>query len=179
MLPLFREVYLAMKSNKKKNNKKIKNQMNQMNRPLINNHYSSIDISTLKSNNFNLPASGRERKMIEIERERISLIEISKYSEQLLKSPNSPQSQIIDSKKIIIKEREDIKNKTSYFEKVDMLRTTKEKEGVQNIIQKYLRSFTTLDIELAQNQNTLYSLYFCKISQKCSTNFIIFFFLAI
>ena len=59
-----------------------------------------------------------------------------------------------------------IQNKSSYYAKVDMLTPVKEKNpsglargATQTLIQKYLKSFTTLDIELAQNQNTLYEYY--------------------
>ena len=43
----------------------------------INNHYSTIDISTLKSNNFKVTTLKREGI------EKSSIIEIAKYSDQL------------------------------------------------------------------------------------------------
>jgi hypothetical protein len=111
----------------------------------MNINYSLMDLSTSKSNTLKVNRKGIERS---------SLKEIIKYSNNLIKSPESnPFSGIIDSKKIIIKEEKNLINKSLYYDKVDMLRATKENEVV---IQKYLRSFTTLDIELAQNQNTTY-----------------------
>ena len=104
-----------------------------------------MDLSKSKSNTLKVNRKGIDRS---------SLIEIIKYSNNLINSPESNKTLIIDSKKIIIKEEKNFINKSLYYDKVDMLRATKENEVV---IQKYLRSFTTLDIELAQNQNTTYA----------------------
>ena len=58
---------------------------------------------------------------------------------------------IINSKKVEIVKTP---NKPSYYERVDMLTPKKNKEKI--IIRNYLKSFSTLDIELAQNQSVLY-----------------------
>ena len=58
---------------------------------------------------------------------------------------------IINSKKV---ETVKTPNKPSYYERVDMLTPKKNKEKI--IIRNYLKSFSTLDIELAQNQSVLY-----------------------
>lgn len=60
-------------------------------------------------------------------------------------------SLIINTKKVETVQKP---TKTSYFEKIDMLTPKKEKKKI--IIRNYLKSFSTLDIELAQNQSVLY-----------------------
>lgn len=65
---------------------------------------------------------------------------------------------ILESKKLI-QEIKEPQKKSSYFDQVDMLTFVPQKgqeKPVKTEIQKYLKSFTTLDIELAQNKNTLY-----------------------
>ena len=135
----------------------------------INNHFSNIDLSTLKPNNVKvtaLKAKGIERS---------SIIEIAKYSNQLLKNPQNKESLIINSKKVtmlpspqdqseIVQNMSQSAGKSSYYEKIDMLSVSmpsvqdiKENDmEIKTNIQKYLKSFTTLDIELAQNKNVLY-----------------------
>ena len=128
---------------------KSKNKMNKIIYP-INNHYSSIDLSTLTSNKV------QKRKGIE----RSFIKEIFKYSDSLLKS--NKESIILESKNITKVATNEIKS--SYFDKVDMLKPTQERS--QTITQKYLRSFTTLDIELQQNKNTLYEFKPLTINSK-------------
>ncbi len=129
----------------------------------INNQYTSIDLSTLNSNKIKVPAL--KRKGVEIS----SILEIEKYSNQLLKNSKKKESLILTSKTLtmtpsIQDNLEIVQNiqhsKSSYYDKIDMLRApilkvTKEDELKTNI-QKYLKSFTTLDIELSQNKNVLY-----------------------
>ena len=117
----------------------------------INNHYSTIDLSTLKSNNFK--ATTLKRESIE----KYPIIEIAKYSKQQLALYGSKESLIINSK--TIQNKEEIQSKSSYYTKVDMLSVSPKKDNnmeMQTIIQKYLKLFTTLDIELAKNQSVLY-----------------------
>ena len=117
----------------------------------INNHYSTIDISTLKSNNFKATTLKREGI------EKSPILEIGKYSNQQLTLYGSKESLIINSK--IIQNKEEIQSKSSYYEQVNMLSVSPKKENnmeMQTIIQKYLRLFTTLDIELAKNQSVIY-----------------------
>nr|YP_009471401.1 ribosomal protein S3 [Trametes hirsuta]AVG72792.1 ribosomal protein S3 [Trametes hirsuta]WVH38255.1 ribosomal protein S3 [Trametes maxima] len=113
----------------------------------INNQYSSIDLPTLNKTPI-LKKKGIERN---------SLLEIAKYTGQLTKSQDKT-SLILESKNPI--ESNTIpQKKSSYYEKVDMLTYVPQKGKeieMKTNIQKYLKSFTTLDIELAQNKNTLY-----------------------
>ncbi len=125
----------------------------------INNHYSTIDLSTLSAPYKKVATSSYEgkRKGLEIS----SILEIEKYSKQLLNNPQSKESLILESKKVGVTEIKEIPSKTSYYEKIDMLSVPKSSKAakeneMQTIIQKYLKSFTTLDIELAQNQSILY-----------------------
>ena len=151
---------------------------NQYPKGLINNNYSPAVVT------LNPPASPSPRpgagRVGGIRKS--PLIEISRYSQRLLKSPDSKELLIINSKMDIKAPQAlllhpaapaafggggvGIQNKSSYYTKVDMLTPVKEKNpsglargATQTLIQKYLKSFTTLDIELAQNQNTLYEYY--------------------
>ena len=74
----------------------------------INNHYSSIDFPTLKANNFKIPSI--KRKGIE----KSSIIEIAKYSNQLLNNSQSKDSIIINSKQTMDKK---VETKSNYFRK--------------------------------------------------------------
>ena len=120
----------------------------------INNLYSSIDLPALKANNFK--TSVIKRKGIE----KSSILEIAKYSNQLLNNSQSKNSVIINSKQNVVNI---IESKDSYFKVVDMLTINPNKVKDTNIdkmiVTRYLKSFTTLDIELAQNQNTTYEFY--------------------
>ena len=79
----------------------------------INNHYSPIDLPTLKSNNFK--TGTMKRKGVEMP----LIIEISKYSNELLNKSQSKESIIINSKEIVKNSVNE--NKTSYYNLVDML----------------------------------------------------------
>ena len=115
----------------------------------INNHYSPIDLPTLKSNNFK--TGTMKRKGVEMP----LIIEISKYSNELLNKSQSKESIIINSKEIVKNSVNE--NKTSYYNLVDMLNIKPKKINLANILnQRYLKTFSTLDIELAQNQNTMF-----------------------
>ena len=115
----------------------------------INNHYSHIDLPTLKSNNFK--TGTMKRKGVEMP----LIIEISKYSNELLNKSQSKESIIINSKEIVKNSVNE--NKTSYYNLVDMLNIKPKKINLANILnQRYLKTFSTLDIELAQNQNTMF-----------------------
>ena len=125
----------------------------------INNHYSTIDLSTLSAPSKKVGTSPYKGKIKEIGL--TSILEIEKHSKQLLKNPQSKESLILETKKVEIKEIKETPSKSSYYEKIDMLnvpqssKAPKENE-FQTIIQKYLKSFTTLDIDLAQSQSILY-----------------------
>ena len=130
----------------------------------INNHYSSIDLPTLKANNFKTPSI----KIKGIENS--SILEIAKYSNQLFNNSENKNSIIINSKQNIDNQIESKdsnslnKNIFLFREKVvDMLTINPKKVKDTNIekilVQRYLKSFTTLDIALAQNQNTTYEFY--------------------
>ena len=115
----------------------------------INNHYSPIDLPTLKSNNFK--TGTMKRKGVEMP----LIIEIRKYSNKLLNKSQSKESIIINSKEIVKNSVNE--NKTSYYNLVDMLNIKPKKINLANILnQRYLKTFSTLDIELAQNQNTMF-----------------------
>ena len=120
----------------------------------INNQYTTIDLPTLKSNNYKTPTL--------IKRKRIDMspvLEIAKYNNQLIKDNQNREEIILNSKKISSTEIKPISQKTSYYDKIDMLTyipKQKEDDELQTVIQNYLKSFTTLDIPLAQNQNILY-----------------------
>uniref|UniRef100_UPI0030E0AB9E ribosomal protein S3 n=1 Tax=Daedaleopsis nitida TaxID=1140402 RepID=UPI0030E0AB9E len=131
----------------------------------INNHYSTIDLSTLKSNNFK--ATTLKRESIE----KYPIIEIAKYSKQQLALYGSKESLIINSK--TIQNKEEIQSKSSYYTKVDMLSVSPKKDNnmeMQTIIQKYLKLFTTLDIELAKNQSVLYEFNSKTLNTKILNN---------
>ena len=125
----------------------------------INNHYSTIDLSTLSAPSNKVGTSPKKGQIKGIGLS--TILPIEKYSKQLLNNSQSKESLILETKKVEIKEIKETPSKASYFDKIDMLnlpqssKAPKENE-FQTIIQKYLKSFTTLDIELAQNKNVLY-----------------------
>ena len=111
----------------------------------INNQYSTIDLNTLKKVSLqNINNKGLQKS---------SILEISKYLYEL-KDLNQNKNLIIqNSKKVIPVELP----KSSYFDKIDMLKySRKDQKEMGVIIQKYLKSFTTLDIDLAQSKNVVY-----------------------
>ena len=114
----------------------------------INNHYSSIDLPTLKANNFKTPSI----KIKGIENS--SILEIAKYSNQLFNNSENKNSIIINSKQNIDNQIESKdcnslnKNIFLFREKVvDMLTINPKKVKDTNIekilVQRYLKSFTT------------------------------------
>ena len=109
----------------------------------INNQYSSIDLTTLQ----NLPEF--KEKRIETN----SFLEIGRYARKL---SISKENMIIESKNMI--QEITPQKKSSYYDQVNMLSFVPAKEtGIKtNKIQRYLKLFNSLDIELAQNKNTLY-----------------------
>ena len=139
----------------------------------INNQYTTIDLPTLKSNNYKTPTL--------IKRKRIDMspvLEIAKYNNQLIKDDQNKEEIILNSKKIISNEIKPISQKTTYYDKIDMLSVSMpsgqyKKENDMEIktnIQKYLKSFTTLDIELAQNQSILYEFNSKTLNSKILNN---------
>ena len=82
----------------------------------INNQYSSTDLSTLKSNNYKTPCLIK-RKIIDIS----PVLEIAKYNNQLIKDNQNREEIILNSKKISSTEIKPISQKTSYYDKIDML----------------------------------------------------------
>ena len=129
----------------------------------INNHYSPIDLPTLKSNNFK--TGTMKRKGVEMP----LIIEISKYSNELLNKSQSKESIIINSKEIVKNSVNE--NKTSYYNLVDMLNIKPKKINLANILnQRYLKTFSTLDIELAQNQSILYEFNSKTLNSKILNN---------
>ena len=127
----------------------------------INNQYSTIDINKLKANNFKLPIL--KRKTIE----KSSILEISKYSNNLAFSlmAGSKDALIINSKELLDK-KISIPSHSSIASTLMINANEANENGNEDstkknsilplMNQRFLRSFTTLDIELAQNQNTLY-----------------------
>ena len=105
----------------------------------INNHYSRIDLTTLNK------APILNKKGIEKSR----ILEIGKYTRTL----NESKENIILSKQNLIIEPQ---KKSSYFEAVDMLSYVRKEIEMKTDIHKYLKTFTTLDIELQKNKNTIY-----------------------
>ena len=139
----------------------------------INNHYSTIDLSTISapSNNGGTSPKKGQIKGISLS----TILPLVKYSKQLLNNSQSKESLILETKKVEIKEIKETPSKASYFDKIDMLnlpqssKAPKENE-FQTIIQKYLKSFTTLDIELAQNQSILYEFNSKTLNSKILNN---------
>ena len=119
----------------------------------INNHYSSIDLKTLKKVSLNNNNKGLQNKSIQ---------EISKYLNQLLNNNLGKDKLIINSKKVISAPLLTGKNKSSYYDKIDMLKFSPRNTN-KNMVQKYLKSFTTLDIELAQSKFLKYEFKNSKI----------------
>ena len=125
----------------------------------INNHYSTIDLSTLSAPSNKVGTSPKKGQIKGIGLS--TILPIEKYSKQLLNNSQSKESLILETKKVEIKEIKETPSKSSYFDKIDMLNVPQSSKApkendFQTIIQKYLKSFTTLDIELAQNQSILY-----------------------
>ena len=125
----------------------------------INNQYTTIDLPTLKSNNYKTPTL--KRKSIDLS----PVLEISKYNQQLQKDNNKKEEIILNSKQTKSEEINLITKKSRYYEQIDMLNYIPNKmemememkdSNLQTVTQNYLKSFTTLDIPLAQNQNILY-----------------------
>ena len=139
----------------------------------INNHYSTIDLSTISAPSNNVGTSPKKGQIKGIGLS--TILPIEKYSKQLLNNSQSKESLILESKKVEIKEIKETPSKSSYFDKIDMLnvpqssKAPKENE-FQTIIQKYLKSFTTLDIELAQNQSILYEFNSKTLNSKILNN---------
>ena len=127
----------------------------------INNQYSTIDINKLKANNFKLPIL--KRKTIE----KSSILEISKYSNNLAFSlmAGSKDALIINSKELLDK-KISIPSHSSIASTLMINANEANENGNEDstkknsilplMNQRFLRSFTTLDIELAQNKNVLY-----------------------
>nr|YP_003495100.1 ribosomal protein S3 [Trametes cingulata]ADD21054.1 ribosomal protein S3 [Trametes cingulata] len=114
----------------------------------INNQYSSIDLSTLKK-------SANLKKGIE----RSSFLALLNYRRKI--NGQSKESLILESKEEINQKIKEVAPKFNYYERVDMLtfvpnKIEKTESKIKTDNYKYLKSFTTLDIELAQNNNTLY-----------------------
>ena len=139
----------------------------------INNHYSTIDLSTISAPSNNVGTSPKKGQIKGISLS--TILPLVKYSKQLLNNSQSKESLILESKKVEIKEIKETPSKSSYFDKIDMLnvpqssKAPKENE-FQTIIQKYLKSFTTLDIELAQNQSILYEFNSKTLNSKILNN---------
>ena len=139
----------------------------------INNHYSTIDLSTISAPSNNVGTSPKKGQIKGISLS--TILPLVKYSKQLLNNSQSKESLILESKKVEIKEIKETPSKSSYFDKIDMLnvpqssKAPKENE-FQTIIQKYLKSFTTLDIELAQNQSILYEFNSKTLNSKIFNN---------
>ena len=139
----------------------------------INNHYSTIDLSTLSAPSNKVGTSPKKGQIKGIGLS--TILPIEKYSKQLLNNSQSKESLILETKKVEIKEIKETPSKASYFDKIDMLnlpqssKAPKENE-FQTIIQKYLKSFTTLDIELAQNQSILYEFNSKTLNSKILNN---------
>ena len=125
----------------------------------INNHYTGIDLPTLKSNNFISMHPGQDN--VNLKRKRVNLspvLNIAKYGLELKQDNISKGEVILNSKKIISQIINPLPKKSSYYDQINMLAyTPKRKEDL--IVKNYLNSFTTLDIPLAQTQNTLYEFY--------------------
>ena len=109
----------------------------------INNHYSSIDLNTLKKVSLTKNNKGLQKSSIQ---------EISKYLNQLKNNNLGKEKLILNSKKVIPVEIP----KSSYYDKIDMLKFSPSQVNKEVIIQKYLKSFTTLDIELAQSKSNVF-----------------------
>ena len=125
----------------------------------INNQYKKIDLLSLKLNNYKTPTL--KRKSIDLS----PVLEISKYNQQLQKDNNKKEEIILNSKQTKSEEINLITKKSRYYEQIDMLNYIPNKmemememkdSNLQTVTQNYLKSFTTLDIPLAQNQNILY-----------------------
>ena len=119
----------------------------------INNHYSSIDLNTLKKVSLTKNNKGLQKSSIQ---------EISKYLNQLKNNNLGKEKLILNSKKVIPVEIP----KSSYYDKIDMLKFSPSQVNKEVIIQKYLKSFTTLDIELAQSKSNVFEFKNSKILPK-------------
>ena len=139
----------------------------------INNHYSTIDLSTLSAPSNKVGTSPKKGQIKGIGLS--TILPIEKYSKQLLNNSQSKESLILESKKVEIKEIKETPSKSSYFDKIDMLNVPQSSKApkendFKTIIQKYLKSFTTLDIELAQNQSILYEYNSKTLNSKILNN---------
>ena len=139
----------------------------------INNHYSTIDLSTLSAPSNKVGTSPKKGQIKGIGLS--TILPIEKYSKQLLNNSQSKESLILETKKVEIKEIKETPSKASYFDKIDMLNVPQSSKApkendFQTIIQKYLKSFTTLDIELAQNQSILYEFNSKTLNSKILNN---------
>ena len=139
----------------------------------INNHYSTIDLSTISAPSNNVGTSPKKGQIKGISLS--TILPLVKYSKQLLNNSQSKESLILESKKVEIKEIKETPSKSSYFDKIDMLNVPQSSKApkendFQTIIQKYLKSFTTLDIELAQNQSILYEFNSKTLNSKILNN---------
>ena len=139
----------------------------------INNHYSTIDLSTLSAPSNKVGTSPKKGQIKGISLS--TILPLVKYSKQLLNNSQSKESLILETKKVEIKEIKETPSKSSYFDKIDMLNVPQSSKApkendFQTIIQKYLKSFTTLDIELAQNQSILYEFNSKTLNSKILNN---------
>ena len=115
----------------------------------INNHYSSIELPILQNKR-----GSNERKVISGS----TILEISKYTSTLINQDLKKEYLILESKKInsevpVSTAEVEYQSHNEILESTP--KTTKDIE-MSNEIQRYLKSFTTLDFEIAQNKNTLY-----------------------
>ena len=136
----------------------------------INNHYTGIDLPTLKSNNFISMHPGQDN--VNLKRKRVNLspvLNIAKYGLELKQDNISKGEVILNSKKIISQIINPLPKKSSYYDQINMLAyTPKRKEDL--IVKNYLNSFTTLDIPLAQTQNNLYEFNSRTLNSKILNN---------
>ena len=139
----------------------------------INNQYKKIDLLSLKLNNYKTPTL--KRKSIDLS----PVLEISKYNQQLQKDNNKKEEIILNSKQTKSEEINLITKKSRYYEQIDMLNYIPNKmemememkdSNLQTVTQNYLKSFTTLDIPLAQNQNILYEFNSKTLNSKILNN---------
>nr|YP_010044417.1 ribosomal protein S3 [Trametes coccinea]QPF23658.1 ribosomal protein S3 [Trametes coccinea] len=130
-------------------------------------------IVEIEENKKNKPSTGNRKGI-----RKSSFLDIGKYTRKFIKQSQSKESIILESKKLntdvitseIINTEEDThKDIVSNKIIIDMtipvpqsepepekVKVEKEELKIKTEIQKYIKSFTTLDIELAQNKNTLY-----------------------
>ena len=114
----------------------------------INNQYSSLELPTLQKTGV-LKRKGIEKSKYQ---------EIGKYTYLYSNKPQITESSIIESKNINKNKLElQLTPKSINSDALLIHVPKKEKElKIRTEIQKYLRSFTSLEREIAQNKNTLY-----------------------